>query len=249
LRLYPLELFQGESEMRGISIITLGSLLLGGCGGGPHDPRGLRPGETLLQVSATGEATAQPDQASFSAMATGVGATSIDASNRATAIMTKILAALEAKGIAKADIQTQNVSVDKQDYGPNRGKYEASNSILVTVKKVADAGAVLAAATTAGARITGGPNLTMADPGAANRAAIGAAFKSAQSRADAYAKAAGMTVVRVLTIRDGNAETQDAPNWAGDAAASAAPMAKPLPINPGTTSSFSTVSVDFALSK
>jgi uncharacterized protein len=235
--------------MRGRYAATLISFFLVGCGGGPHDPRGLRPGETLLQVSATGEATARPDQARFSTSAIGVGATAIEASNTATAIMTKVLAALDAKGIQKADIQTQNVSVDKQDYGPNRGKYEASNAILVTVKKVDEAGVVMAAATTAGGRITGGPNLTMADPGAANRAAIGAAFKAAQARADAYAKAAGMTVARVLTIRDGNAETQDAPNWAGDAVASAAPMAKPMPINPGTTSSFSTVSVDFALSK
>jgi uncharacterized protein len=236
--------------MRRLCATTLIPLLLAGCGGGgPHDPRGLRRGEILLQVSATGEATARPDQASFSTSAIGVGATAIEASNTATAIMTKVLAALNAKGIKPADIQTQNVSVDKQDYGPNRGKYEASNVIVVTVKKVDEAGVVMAAATTAGARIMAGPNLTMADPGAANRAAIGAAFKAAQARADAYAKAAGMTIVRVITIRDGNAETQDAPNWAGDAAASAAPMAKPMPINPGTTSSFATVSVDFALSK
>jgi uncharacterized protein len=225
-------------------------LLLAGCGGGRHDARGVKPGETLLQVSATGEAKAQPDQASFSALATSVGSTSVDASNATTAIMTRVLAALAAKGIEKRDIQTQNVSVDKQDYGPNRGKFEASNSIFVTVKKVDDAGMVMAAATTAGARITSGPNLTMSDPGAANRAAIGVAFKAAQARAEAYAKAAGMRVSRIITIRDGSAGQDERPllGFAEEAAA-AAPMAKPMPISPGTTSSFSSVSVDFALAK
>jgi uncharacterized protein len=235
-------------KMRKTYALLVFPLLLAGCGGGGHDARGVKPGETLLQVSATGEAKAQPDQASFSALATSVGSTSVDASNATTAIMTRVLAALAAKGIEKRDIQTQNVSVDKQDYGPNRGKFEASNSIFVTVKKVDDAGMVMAAATTAGARITSGPNLTMSDPGAANRAAIGAAFKAAQARADAYAKASGMTVVRVLSIRDGNTAQQN-PNWEGADAVAGAMKAEPMPISPGTTSSFSSVSVDFALAK
>jgi uncharacterized protein YggE len=50
--------------MRKTYALLVFPLLLAGCGGGGHDARGVKPGETLLQVSATGEAKAQPDQAS-----------------------------------------------------------------------------------------------------------------------------------------------------------------------------------------
>lgn len=45
-----------------------------------------------------------------------------------------------------------------------------------------------------------GPNLSVADPEVAALSAHGTAYKAARAKADAYAKAAGMRVVRVVRV-------------------------------------------------
>jgi uncharacterized protein YggE len=48
-----------------LAAVTL--LSLAACGETRYDPRGVRPEETLLSVSATGQADTRPDEAQFQA--------------------------------------------------------------------------------------------------------------------------------------------------------------------------------------
>lgn len=220
--------------------------LLAACGDRSHDPRALARDEVLVTVSATGQADSTPDQARFSAGVSSIGATGPAAGAANAAAMNRVFGALTALGIDRRDIQTRQLSIQRIDYGPNRGRFEASNVVSVRVRKVDRAGAAIAAATGAGANVLSGPELTVADPEAAGRSAYAAAYKAARARAEAYAGAAGMRVARTLTIDDG--VSGGSPSPYGDFAMErVAPRAEAPPVSAGTTTETATVRVSFAL--
>ena len=222
-------------------------LAASGCGRHPAGPNRLRPHETLLQVSATAKGEARPDEARFSAGVSTIGATAALASEANNQRMSAVTGALQRFGVKDSDVQTQTLAISRIDYGANRGKFEANNVVSVRVHQVDKAGAAIAATTGAGANVLSGPDLRTADPEAATRALAGAAFKAARARADAYAAAAGLKVVRVLTIRDGGTPPPSPMTFEANMAVAdkVAPVA--APVMAGTSTSEVTVGVDFAL--
>jgi uncharacterized protein len=220
---------------------------LSACQPGPADPRGVDRDEVLLRVTATGDAETRPDLARFSAGVSSIAATSEAATTANNAKMSKVMAAIEAQGVKRDDTQTQALTVNRIGYGPNRGRFEASNTVSVKVRRIDDAGKVIAAATDAGANILSGPDLQIDDREAARQSAYAAAYKAARARADAYANAAGLKVVRILTITDASQAAPPMP-YAMDAMAEQAAMpVNAPPIRPGLTTSTAQVRVDFAL--
>ena len=230
-----------------IAFIAL-PILLSACSGGhgEPDPRGVDHDETLLSVSATGRAEMRPDMASFTAGMSTIRADAKAATAANAEAMDSLVAALEKQGVEEKDIQTQNVSVNRIGWGPNKNKFEAINQVSVRVRKVNTASAAIGAATDSGANILSGPSLTQSDPEKAKLSGYSAAYKAARAKAEAYASAAGMTVSRVLTIRDGGGGPQPAYEpeltMAADAAAPSAP-----PIRTGTDIQTVSVTIDFAL--
>ncbi len=239
-------------------------LALAACGDQVYDPRGVDHKETLLSVSATGQAETRPDEALFQAGVQKTAATAKAASEAVAEDIGEIVAALTGQGIAEEDIQTRNVGVQRIDYGPQRGQYQANNIVSVTVRDVDKTSAVVAAVTDVGANIVSGPDFRISDVEEAANSAYGNAYKAALARAEAYAEAAGMKVNRVLTIRDaggaqGNRYLPGAipPPLAvavmDTAAEQARPVAPPPPpdsggrILAGQTQSSVSVQVDFAL--
>jgi uncharacterized protein len=225
-------------------------LALSACGGGHHnpDPRGVDHDETLLSVSATGQSETRPDMATFSAGLSTIRGDAKQATAGNAEAMHKLIAALAQQGVDEKDIQTQNISVNRVDWGPNKNKFEAVNQVTVRVRKVANASGAIGAATGAGANILSGPNLTQSDPEKGKLSGYGAAYKAARAKADAYADAAGMKVSRILTIRDGG-QTGGMPQpYAYDMAAEvASPAVAAPPINAGTDIETVSVTIDFAL--
>jgi uncharacterized protein YggE len=229
-------------------------LTLAACGGGKPDPRGMRPDETLLSLSASGEAATVPDLATMTMGVEASGKDAKAANQAATDKANAIVAALADFGVSKGDVQTSNVSLGRVDFGPRKGQYSASNTLTVRLHDVPRAGQAVAAATAAGANVLGGPSLQVDDPEKANRGAYIAAYKAARTRAEAYAEAAGMEIGRVIAIRDGGEGGGGyRPMATMDAAApppviaQAAAVAPPPAIMPGTNRTRVTVQVDFAL--
>ena len=236
------------------ALLSIPALLLAGCADTAADPRGVARDETLLSVSATGEAEARPDRAAFQVGIESFGATGEAASSANRESIAKLLAALKAAGVPEADIQTRTLAIQRLDWGPRKGQYQASNIVAVTVREIARTDAALAAATGAGANLMSGPDLTMSDAEAAANSAYAAAYANARKRAEAYAGAAGMEISRVLTIRDGGG-TQ------GNRYIPGAPPPPPVAVSvqameraeegsiiqPGQTTSAVSVQVDFAL--
>lgn len=231
-----------------IAMVSLAALTLAGCGGPPHPaPNGLERGETLLQTSATGQTETKPDEANLSVGVSSIGVTSEAATAANNAKINAVVGALKALGVAEKDMQTQQLSVSRVDYGPNRNKFEASNTITIRVRDVSKAGAAVQAATRAGANILSGPDLRVSDSEAASKTAYAAAYKTARARADTYAEAAGLKVVRVLVIRDGGPAAPAPTAYLTEDAVSARAQAAPPPVFAGTDRSQVSVSVDFAL--
>lgn len=240
--------------MSRIVATALLSLLVAGCNDAPADPRGVDRDETLLSISATGQADARPDEAQFQAGINTWDVTAKAASEANLRKIDEIVAALKQQGLAEKDIQTRAMNIQRIDWGERKGQYQASNIVNVTVRDVAKAGNAVSAVTAAGANLVSGPDLRMADPEKAATSAYTAAYKAARARADAYAQAAGMKVARVISIRDSGG-TQGSRYLPG-----AVPVAPPPPvvmeqaaadvsarIMPGQTSSTVSVQVDFAL--
>jgi hypothetical protein len=235
-------------------ILAAATVALTACGSAAPDPRGIDRDETLLSVSATGEAEAKPDQAFFEAGVENFGATGAAASAANRTAITTLLAALKAAGVPEADIQTRTLSIERIEWGDRRGQYRASNVVAVTVRDLARADAAVAAATEAGANVMSGPDLRLSDPEAAANTAYAAAYANAKKRAEAYAGAAGMEIARVLTIRDGGG-SQGGRYFEGAMAEAYRVDESPPPaidpvvpvIQPGQTTSTVSVQVDFVL--
>jgi len=221
--------------------------LLASCGHPPRDPRGVDHGEVLLQIQASGTADAHPDEARFSAGVSSIGATATAATEANNLHMNAVVAALARLGVTKADIQTQQLTVSRIDYGANKNKFEANNVVAVRMRAVDKAGAAIAATTEAGANVLSGPDLRVSDAEAGSRTAYAAAFKSARARADALADAAGLKVARILTIRGENGAATEPMAAMGYQAEDRAAANAPPPVMAGTSTTRATITVDFAL--
>jgi uncharacterized protein YggE len=231
--------------------MTMTALALGACSGEP-DPRGVGRDEVLLQVTASGRADTKPDEARFTAGVETIAATAAEASTRNAQVIEKVIASVERLGIKPDDVQTRAITLNRIDYGPNRGRFQANNMIEVRVRDLKRAGEAIAATTQAGANVLSGPNLGISDPEAASRSAYAQAYKAARARAEAYAQAAGLKVSRVLAIRDGGdggGPAQIQPMAVEAASSAPPPVVRNAPMRVGMTTSYVSIRADFALAK
>lgn len=190
--------------MRSWSILILVPLVAA-CQAREPDPRGMERGETFLTVTATGRAEARPDEARLSLGVQSQGASAAEAARANREKMDRVTATLTRLGVKGDDLQTRNLSLQRIDYGPERGRFRADNVVEVRIRDMNRVGEAVASATDAGANLLGGPNLRVSDPEAATRSAYAEAYRAARARADAYAGAAGLAITRVVAIHDGGA--------------------------------------------
>lgn len=205
--------------------------VLAACSPAAPDPRGVGRDETLVQVSASGRADSRPDEARFTVGVETIAPTARAASAQNSATFNKVAAALQRLGVKEDDLQTRSITLSRIDYGPNRGRFQANNLIDVKVRDIKRAGEAIAAITEAGANVLSGPNLRVSDPENAARSAYAAAYRAARARAEAYARAAGLKVKRVVAIRDGGESGGTPPPYYEEAvdaqARTVAPVAAP----------------------
>ncbi len=237
-----------------ILIPTAALILLTACQPAAPDPRGVAHGETLLTVSASGRADARPDEARLQLGVQSVAASAGEASRVNREKMERVSAALARLGVKPDDLQTQNLSLQRIDYGKERGSFRAHNILEVKLRDMKRVGEAVTAVTEAGANVLSGPDLRVSDREAASRSAYAAAYRAAKARADAYAEAAGLKVERILAIYDGGESMVPPPYYgravSNDAVAQAAPPpVASVPFNAGIDTTEVRVRVDFALGK
>jgi uncharacterized protein YggE len=162
---------------------------------------------TRLDVSASGEVTRVPDVAIISTGVVTRAATASAAIQQNAARMERVRAALRRAGIEDKDIQTSSINLNpeytyQQNKAPVLNGYSASNQVSVRFRDIAKTGEILDALVAQGANQINGPNLTIDKPEQALDEARLKAVANGRARADLYARALGMRVVRLLSVSE-----------------------------------------------
>jgi len=163
---------------------------------------------TRLDVSASGEVTRVPDLAIISAGVQTLQPTATAAIEENAARMERVRAALKRAGIEDRDIQTSSINLNPEyQYDQNRPPrltgYRATNTVNVKFRDLKRTGSILDALVAEGANQINGPNLTVDKPEAALDEARTKAIANGRARADLYARALGMRVVRLISVSEG----------------------------------------------
>ena len=235
------------------TVLFAAAFALAACERAAPDPRGVDRDETLLTVTASGRADTRPDEARLQLGVQSDAASAGEASRLNRQKMDKVTAALAQLGVKPDDLQTRNLSLSRINYGAERGRFRAYNTVEVTLRDMAKVGDAVTAVTEAGANVLSGPDLRVSDREAANKSAYAAAYRAARARAEAYAGAAGLKIGRVLAIRDGGetgSMVMDASMGMEAAAVAPPPVARmSVPFSPGRNTTEVHVRVDFALER
>lgn len=162
---------------------------------------------TRLDITAEGAVNRTPDLATISAGVVTQAATANEAMRENATRMASTVAALRRAGIADRDIQTASINLNPQyRYAENKAPeitgYQASNQVSVRFHDIKRAGSILDTLVAQGANQINGPMLSVEKADAALDEARAEAVRSARARADLYAKAAGLSVKRIISISE-----------------------------------------------
>lgn len=207
---------------------------------------------TRLDIVATGESRRTPDVAVIGAgivTEAPTASAALQANNRQ---MSRVFDALEAAGFADRDIQTASISLSpRYDYSDRNERrllgYTASNQLTIRFREIEQAGSVIDTLVAQGVNQINGPSFQVDSPEAALNEARRDAVRKARERAELYAAATGMQVVRIVAISEAGA-AQPPVMMAGRAMAmDAVEEAAPLQVAPGEQRLTANVSVTFEL--
>jgi uncharacterized protein len=162
---------------------------------------------TRLDISADGQVTRPPDIATVTAGVVTQAGTAAAAMADNSRRMAAAVAALRHAGIADKDIRTASLSLQPQyryedGHPPAITGYQASNQVSVTFRDIGKAGSILDALVGQGVNQISGPDFALEHPEAAMDEARTQAIQKARARADVYAKAAGMSVRKIVAISE-----------------------------------------------
>lgn len=222
------------------ALLLLGLVALAGIGRPESAGGASEETRNGITVTGVGQVDAVPDQAQLSVGVTTKGSSAREAMTANAAQMERVIDALKGAGVAARDIRTQDVSVGQGYDEKGADGYSASNTVTVTVRRVDRVGAVLEAASRAGANQVYGPSMTRENSKTLEHRALELAVKNARERAETLAKAADVSLGSVTAITESPA--QDGVIYAERAA-----LAKDTPIEKGTQEISASVTVTFAI--
>jgi uncharacterized protein YggE len=160
-----------------------------------------------ITVVGQGTAYGEPDTATVIVGVDTFAPTVTEATTQNQATIDNIMAALEAQGIAKEDIQTTNYSLFAEQIYGDKGPegiagYRVSNQVNVKIRDISKVGDILGAATEAGANAVYGVNFSVADPAALEAEARALAIADAQKRAESLAELGNVTLGEIRLISE-----------------------------------------------
>src|SRR5215204_3777836 len=189
----------------------------------------------FTRVTVTGESQTDvpPDSAAVSFSVITQNAQAVTAQQENARKIEAVMKALEtgANG-AKQEIKTSNYNLaPEQDYSSNGLSkivgYEARNSITVTTDNLNQVGALIDAATKAGANSVEGISFVLRDDSRKRGDALGVATRQAMAKAEAIAESLGGKIVRVVETVEGGSTPTPIVYTDGMMATNTTSMAKP----------------------
>ncbi|WP_245953860.1 SIMPL domain-containing protein [Parasphingopyxis lamellibrachiae] len=206
---------------------------------------------TRLNIVAIGESRQVPDIAVINAGVVTEAPSATAALSDNSRRMQAVFRALDAAGIEERDIQTASINLNaRYDYSdrsePRLLGYTASNQLTVRFREIARAGAIIDTLVAQGVNQINGPSLQIDELDAAMDEARRDAIAKARQRAELYAAAAGMQVVRIVAISEAGAARSPVA-LAGRAMAMDTAESAPLQIAAGEQRLTANISVMFEL--
>jgi len=168
------------------------------------------PSPATLSLSATGEVSLVPDQATVSAGVVTQGDSAAEAVRANAQAMSRVFAELRRAGVAERDMQTSQLSVnpiyERYDRNGSREQritgYEARNTVSAMVRDIDDVGDVIDAVFEAGANTLDGVSFSSSEADEARNEARRRAVAELTALRDLYAEAAGFQVVRLMSLSE-----------------------------------------------
>ena len=168
-------------------------------------------GPPAIEIGGEGMTTAAPDMATLRTGVVGEGEDAAAAIEALNAGLDPVLDALEAAGVAAADIQTGTLQLnpvyadrgsEPRDPGqpPQIVGYRAESLLSVRARDLEGLGGLIDQMVDAGANRLDGIGFRLAEPQAAEDAALAAAVADAMRRASVIADAAGQSLGPILEI-------------------------------------------------
>lgn len=159
-----------------------------------------------ITVTGVGRVVVVPDVADVRLGVTVTRSTVASARQGAAEVAKRILDAVVAAGVARADIRTASLQVQPEyeytDRQPRLKGQQVIHQYVVTVRKLDDLGRVIDDSLVAGATTLDGVTFRTADPATAEAAARVAAVADARAKAEALAKEAGVSLGEVESISE-----------------------------------------------
>jgi len=193
--------------MKAAACATLGLLAMGFLMPGRAAEK--QPLVPSITVVGSGKSSARPDMAQIQVGVVTEAPLAAKALKDNNDAMNRLFSTLEARGIARKDLQTSNFSVVPQyKRGPHGEQlpevvgYRVSNQVAVKVRKLDSLGQVLDEVVQQGANQVQGVSFSVAEPTPLLDEARRKAMADARRKAELYAKEAGVTVGRVLLIQE-----------------------------------------------
>lgn len=207
-------------------------------------------------ITVTGQAQGDVanQMASFTATVSVTNANKDTATSEVNTKMASLVQSLKDFGIAEADLKTQSINVYQNVqpeiliYPPvpraGNDDWQASNTIEITVRDANKASEVSDILNKSGATNIYGPNLTT-DPNNNNDSELlTKAVEDARKKAESIAKAGGQSLGKMVNVQESGSSY---PMYYGLKDMAVAQSAPSTPIEPGTSTSYKTVTVIWEL--
>lgn len=162
---------------------------------------------TRLMVTGESESKASPDTAIVILSVVTQSTRALDAQQQNARKSDAVIQAVKQSAGADTDVKTSDYNLEPQRdwWGglPRIKGYEARNSVTVTTQSLDNVGALIDAATQAGANSVDTVRFILREGKEAHGQALGEASKQAMSKAEAMAQALGGRIVHVVEEREG----------------------------------------------
>lgn len=206
--------------------------------------------EASITVTGTGKIKYVPDTAHLGFGVSSEGKTAAEAWKKNAEKVKKIFSALKALGLAEKELRTGGVNVSpkyfyEKDKEPKLVGYVASYDLSVTVRRLAEVGAVLDAAVEAGVNQRASISFSSSDADKLIRQARLAAVAEARAKARELAEGAGAGLGMVKTITEGSHSPWHTRHF--DMPARAEMGVRPLPISAGEQEMSVSVTITYEL--
>ena len=202
---------------------------------------------SLITVTGEGEVSMAPDLALLGAGVTTIGKTAREASEANAKMMTSLMTALKAAGIAEKDMQTTRLSLHPvRDNKSNELRitgFQALNQVTIKMSDVTKTADVIDRLVAAGANDISGIQFVVSAPSKRLDEARAAAIADARRKAEIYAKAANLILGAAVNITE---EGSVAPRPVMMRAAKAETA---TPVSPGEQIQRISVSVSYELQR